>query len=438
MARPPSRKPRPRSSAAPFAVRELEVEITELGARGDAVARHGGELFFVPYGVPGDRVKVRTVGKQGDGWSTTIAEIVTPSAQRINPVCDHFGLCGGCNLQQVDADLYRQWKVGLLTQPLRRVGIDLEPQPLVQVPAGSRRRAQFAFVNRRGNCLLGFHERGSHRVVDMQMCAVLDPAMTALLPALRGLLGQALPDAGGEVTITVSENGLDVLVEGELTLDLFRREQLAAFAETHDLARLTWQRPGAEPEPVARRRAPVIRFGINAVEPPPGAFVQPTALGEKAITQIILNAIPTGSGKVADLYAGCGSFSIPLAEQGTQILAIEGFALPMQALNATARQATLPITTETRDLARRPLLPHEMKGFKAVVFDPPRAGAMDQAQQLALGGPPVVVAVSCNPNTLARDLKVLVDAGYRVQSITPIDQFPFTAHLEAVAVLVRG
>ena len=187
---------------------------------------------------------------------------------------------------------------------------------------------------------------------------------------------------------------------------------------------------------MARRKSALIRFGKNGVEPPPGSFIQPTELGEKAIVRLILEAVPR-KGLVADLYAGCGSFSVPLAERGNPVHAVEGEALPLQALIATAHQAGLVITAETRDLARRPLLEHDMKPFKAVVFDPPRSGAIELAQQLAASGPSVVVAVSCNPNTLARDLKVLVDSGYRVKAITPIDQFPYTPHLECVAVLER-
>lgn len=435
MAKAPVRRNRPRQGIE-VPSRTIDVTIDHLGARGDAIATDGGDTLFIPYGVPQDVVRVRTLGKQGDGLGAVIAEILTPSPQRIAPVCGHFGVCGGCTLQQVQAETYAAWKVGLLTEPLRRVGIDLAPQPMVRVDLGTRRRAQLAYISRRGNCVIGFHERANHRVVDMTECSVLLPEIVAVVASLRSLLAELIPDGTGDVTVTATETGLDVLVEGDLTLDLFTRERLADFATQQDLGRLSWVRPGNEIEPVARRRGPLVRFGKNGVEPPPGAFIQPTAQGEQAIVGIILNAIGTG-GKVADLYAGCGSFSIPLAERGGHVHAVEGFALPMAALSAAARQSGLSISTETRDLARRPLLPHELKQYKAVVFDPPRAGASDQAEQLALGGPPIVVAVSCNPGTLARDLKILLDGGYHLKSITPIDQFPFTAHLEAVAVLER-
>ena len=436
MARKPQRRNnRPRQGMdAPS--RTVTVAIDHVGARGDSIARDGDDLLYVPYGVPGDLVTVKTMGRQGDGVAAAIAEILTPSPLRVAPLCGHFGICGGCALQQLESEAYAAWKVGLLTAPLKRVGIDLPPAPLLRVPLGQRRRAQFAFINRRGISLLGFHERAAHRVVDLEQCPVLLPEIVAALPPLRALLGEVVPDGGGEVTISATETGLDVLVEGELKLDLFIREKLAQFAADWDLGRLSWVRPGGEVEPVARRRGPLVRFGQAGVEPPPGSFIQPTALGERAIAQAILAAVPPG-GKVADLYAGCGSFSIPLAERGAQVHAVEGDELPMRALSAAANRAGLAITVETRDLARRPLLPHELKAYKAVVFDPPRAGAADQVEQLVLGGPPIVVAVSCNPNTLARDLNVLIDGGYALRSIAPIDQFPFAAHLETVAVLER-
>ena len=421
---------------ADISSRLAEVTVDRLGARGDAIAQDHGDRLYIPFAVPGDRVKVRTLGKQGDGLSASLVEILTASPHRIDPVCAHFGQCGGCALQQVDAETYGAWKLEVLTEPLRRVGIDLQPLPLRQAPTGSRRRVQLAFHNRRGVCELGFHQRATHKVVDIAACAVLLPEIVALFEPLRGMLAQLIVDGSGEATVTAAETGLDVLIEGPLTLDLFTRQQLAAFAEARDLARLSWRRPGDETEPVARRRPALIRFGKNGVEPPPGSFIQPTRFGEQAIAGLILEAIPA-KGKVADLYAGCGSFSVPLAERGNQVHAVEGEALPLRALAAAANQAGLAITTETRDLARRPLLPHELKPYDAVLFDPPRAGAIEQAQNLADAGPPTVVAVSCNPNTLARDLKVLIAGGYRLRSITPIDQFPFTAHLECVAVLER-
>jgi 23S rRNA (uracil1939-C5)-methyltransferase len=237
--------------------------------------------------------------------------------------------------------------------------------------------------------------------------------------------------------VTLTEAGLDVLVEADARLDLFDRERLAGFADAQDLARLNWRRPGAGfVDPIARRRGAVVRFAGVAVEPAPGGFLQPTKSGELAIAELVTAAIGDAV-QVTDLYSGCGSFTFPLAVPGRAVHAVEGEEAPIRALEAAANAQGLRVTTEVRDLARRPLLAPELKKFQAVVFDPPRAGASAQAEQLAEAGPPVVVAVSCNPATLARDLKILQGGGYRVEAVTPIDQFPFSAHLEAVAVCRR-
>ncbi|CAA7614285.1 class I SAM-dependent RNA methyltransferase [Magnetospirillum sp. UT-4] len=433
--RKPARS-KPRSALQPRAV---EVEIERIGARGDGIGRLLGEPVFVPLTVPGDRVVARVEGKRGDGLAAALIEVLVPGPGRAAPPCPLFGRCGGCSLQHLDGALYAEWKRGLLLEHLARAGLGgAAVAPLLRIPPGSRRRASFAFHRGRNATLLGFNARASHAVVDVPRCLLLEPALDTLLEPLRQMLG-AVVAAGedGDVIATLTETGLDLVVEAEARLDLFDRERLAAFAEARDLARLSWRRPGAGfVEPIARRRAPLVRFAGVAVEPAPGAFLQPTRGGELAIAEAVLDAV--GDARVvADLYAGCGSFALPLAAGGRAVHAVEGEEGPIRALEAAAQGAGLALTAEVRDLARRPLLAAELKRFAALVFDPPRAGAAAQAEQLAVAGPPLVVAVSCNPATLARDLGTLVAGGYRLETVTPIDQFPHSAHLEAVAVLRR-
>jgi 23S rRNA (uracil1939-C5)-methyltransferase len=188
-------------------------------------------------------------------------------------------------------------------------------------------------------------------------------------------------------------------------------------------------------EPIARRRPPLVRFAGIDVEPPPGAFLQPSVEGEQALAGLVSEAVGTRS-PLADLYAGCGSFTFPLAARAV-VHAVDGDAAAIQALIAAAARASARVSSETRDLARRPLLADELKRFQAVVFDPPRAGAAGQAEILATDGPPLVVAVSCNPATLARDARILANGGYNLVRATPVDQFPWSAHLETVAVFER-
>ena len=443
MSRPPGhqkRSGRPRAKPrSPVPSRTVEVEIEEIGAQGDGIARLGADTVYVPYTVTGDRVLARIEGRRGDGLAAALVEVLVPGASRVAPPCPHFGRCGGCSLQHLADDAAAAWKRGLLITQLSRHGLgDATVAELVRVAPGTRRRASFAFARRRDGTLAGFHARASHAVVDVETCRLIDPALEALLPPLRNLLSSIVPDGGGgDVVAILGENGIDLLIEAEARLDLFDRERLAAFAESLDLARLSWRLPGAGAiDPIARRRPALVRFAGIAVEPPPGGFLQPTRDGEAALTERVMAAIGRLD-PVADLFSGCGTFALPLAAAGHTVHAVEGEEAPLRALDAAGRQAGLMVSGEVRDLARRPLLAGELARFNALVFDPPRAGAGDQAEHLAAAGPPVVVAVSCNPATLARDLRILVDGGYDLDGLTPVDQFPWSAHLETVAVLRR-
>lgn len=416
-----------------FTSQQFEVTIESLGAQGDGIAQGPSGMLYVSLGLPGDRVRVETTGTQGDGVAARIVDIIEPSPHRVTPPCPYYGQCGGCSLQHAEDGFYQNWKQELLGARL------FGPvQPMARVAPGLRRRAEFAYEVDGRRVIIGFQHRGSHQIVDVAACLLTLPEVTAILAPLRELLPQVIKRGSGDVTVTQADNGLDVVISGALTLDLAIRERLAAFAETHDLARLCWRQPQDEAEPVAARRAPIVQFGASPVEIPPAAFLQPSAQGEALLTQLVLSAFADGPKRaVADLYAGSGTFSLPLAALGHRVHAVEGAAAPLAALNAAARRLSLPVTTECRDLARRPLLQAELSKVQAVVFDPPRAGAAPQVEQLVLFGPPLVVAVSCNPNTLARDVKTLIEGGYRLERLTPVDQFPYTAHLEAVAVLRR-
>lgn len=436
-----SRKPRfirPRGKPAAALPHTLEIEIDELGGRGDGVGRHDGQPVFVPCTVPGDRVVVRVDGRKSDGLSASCLDLLIPGPGRVPPLCRHFGACGGCSLQHLDGDRYRSWKRDQLVVALRRAGFaeDLVA-PMVVVAPGSRRRAAFAFRRRRGQVVLGFNARASHQVVDIGECPLLVAALPALLDPLRRLLKQVVEDGReGDAIVTLTETGLDLLVEAEARLDLFDRERLSAFAEEADLVRLSWRRPGTGfIEPLAHRRPAQIRLGGIAVDLPPGSFLQPSVEGERALASLVCAAVGNAS-PVVDLFSGCGSFTFPLAARAF-VHAVEGETMAAQALKAAAERAGARVSVENRDLAHRPLLAEELKRFHAVVFDPPRAGAAAQSEQLAVAGPPKVVAVSCNPATLARDARVLAQGGYRLIRATPVDQFPWSAHLEAVAVFER-
>jgi 23S rRNA (uracil1939-C5)-methyltransferase len=420
--------------------RQVEVEVTGLGGRGDGLGEVDGRPLFVAGALPGDRVRVRFTGERAGGLKGEILELLEEGPGRVAPPCPHFGPCGGCSLQHLEDARYAAWKQQQLTQALARRGLACnDVAPLHRVAPGSRRRVSLAARRVGDEVLLGFHERERHRVVQVARCLLATSEINAVLEPLRALLGTLLaPGEAAQVAVLSSETGLDLLLALAEAPDLAGLERLAGFAREVDAARVSWSAGGGEPVPAAVARAPRLSFGRVAVTPAPGGFVQPTPEGEALLRDWVLgflDGLPEpGAAKVADLYAGCGTFGFPLAERA-RVHCVEGDGPALAAAEAAARSAGLAgrMGFERRDLARRPLSARELAGFDAVVFDPPRAGAREQAGELAAARVPLVVAVSCNPNTFSRDARVLVEAGYRLEAVRSLDQFPWSGHLELVA-----
>ncbi len=416
----------------------VELRIEEVGARGDGIARLGTERVFVPFTLPGERIAARIAGRRPDGLTARAEQWIEESPERVAPRCRHFGVCGGCALQHWSDAASAAWKVELLRTALRRHGLDAPIEPLRRTPPHARRRAGFVarFGARGGR--LGFRERASHRIAALAECPVLAPALERFALAAPPLLA-GLDAANAEWSLDASgtESGIDLLATGAGPLDLPMREGLARLAEALDLARVSWRAgEGAPCEPVAVRRAPVLRLAGVAVEPPPGAFLQATIEGEAALTAEVLT-MTEGARRIADLYAGIGTFALPLARRGAEVVAVEGAEEARGALVAAARRAGLALRWVTRDLARDPLRPDELDSFDAVAIDPPRAGAKAQSAALAASKVPVIAAVSCNPATFARDARLLVAGGYRLERILPVDQFLWSPHLELAALFRR-
>ncbi|MEX2650159.1 MAG: 23S rRNA (uracil(1939)-C(5))-methyltransferase RlmD [Alphaproteobacteria bacterium] len=417
----------------------VELTIESLGAAGDGVASHGGARVFVPYTVPGDRVRVVLgPGRAGDRQARVVARLAD-GPDRAVPPCPHFGDCGGCALQHLALEAYRTWKQGVVVEALARRGLaDVPVAPLVDA-ALPRRRASFALARAPHRGIAGFHRRYASKVVDVVSCVIVEPALRDLLPRLRELVA-ALPSwrGPGQAVVTRTDTGIDLVLAADLRLDATERERLTRFAAAVDLARLSHQR-GADvaAEPVIERRAPTLDIDGVKVVLPPGGFLQPTAAGEAAIGARIVAALGDAS-RVADLYAGLGTWTFRLVARA-RVHAVEGDGALVAALKTAATRAGLMgrVEAEARDLARRPLMAEELRRFDAVVFDPPRAGAAETAAELARSRVPVVVAVSCNPATFARDARTLVDGGYRLVEVTPIDQFRYAAHVELVGVFHR-
>lgn len=419
----------------------LEVEIERIGARADGIAHAPDGPLFVPLAAPGDRLIVRPGEKRGEGRQARIERIVQAGPGRIEPPCPVYGRCGGCALQHVEAAIAAEAKSDWLAQALGARGLDTQRlQPLAACPAGERRRARFAAKKLAAGWVLGFNEAQGAQIVDLQGCPALVAELRDLPAGLHDLLAK-LPGFGqaGDILATVTDSGIDLVLypakPGEPALA--DREALADFANAHDLARIAWApQPSLRPEPVLTRKQPREKFDAIAADIPPGSFLQPSRAGEAAILAAVRDAIADAK-VLADLYAGLGTIGLRLAAEGRQVHAAEGDEAMVAALRRAAGLHGLRLTAECRDLARQPLSGPELERFDTVLFDPPRAGAASQAAALAASPVQRIVAISCNPATLARDLRILVDGGYHLDWVRPIDQFPWAAHLEAVACLHR-
>jgi 23S rRNA (uracil1939-C5)-methyltransferase len=425
----------------PLEASKADIVIERLGARGDGIGLHNGTPVFVPFTLPGERVSVRIEGKRGDGLTGSVVDWLEQANDRAKPPCRHFTICGGCSAQHMKDSAYVAWKRGIAVQALAHVGIPEDKiAPLMRVPQGTRRRAAFAFRRIQAGLVLGFNGRASHQIVDIQECPLLKSEIVEALPRLRSGLEHIFTDPiQGDLSLQLTDDGLDALIVCDQPLDLFRRESLAKLASDLSLARLSWQMgEKALPEPVAERVAPTVDLGGTAVALPPGAFLQPSQQGEAAIAAQIMAGLSGIEGAVLDLYAGVGSFSLPLARK-FRVHAVDGNSGAVAALKNAADQAGLAgLSTERRDLAHRPLLIKELDKYEACVIDPPRAGAREQVLELALAEKiKRIVMISCNPATLSRDLSLLLNKGWSLDSVVPIDQFLWSPHLELATILHR-
>ncbi|PCI34480.1 MAG: RNA methyltransferase [Alphaproteobacteria bacterium] len=409
----------------------IRVKIDHIGARGDGVA--DGPVY-VPFSVDGDDLEVKVQGQKG-----RITHIHTPSPDRVAPICKHFGRCGGCSLQHVSKDYYRTWKQEQIRVALSHRGFDdvtlLEPEIS---PVGSRRRARLSVMGRaKGIAVTGFAERASHNIIDITECPVLAPEIVAFIGPVRKFLGgQIKLREKMAVQINLAENGLDIILEGAGEPDLNLRMDIAAFAEEQDVARICWQDTKLKNpyhEILSERRKPFVTFDGRQVFLPPGSFLQATLGGEAALTRFMKQAVGDAE-KIVDIFAGCGTFTVALIGDHA-VHAVDGDDDMVAALKTSAHQMgrIRNLTTEARDLFLRPLLPHELKKYDAVIIDPPRAGARGQIEEIAHSDIENVVMISCNPATFARDARTLVDAGFVMGDILPVDQFLYSPHLEVVA-----
>jgi 23S rRNA (uracil1939-C5)-methyltransferase len=404
---------------------EMKLKIEGMGRRGEGVAHNEGRAVFVPGTLPGEEVTA-----MGEGERLALSAIERASPERAAPFCKHYGRCGGCQLQHWSEVPYRQWKTNLVREALAQKGLGDAPMAeIVDAHGTGRRRVSLHVRKREGVVTAGYMEPRSHNLLDIDSCPILEPALAPAFDIARAI-GQKLADC--DVAVTATLTGLDVSVKAERKVLEREHANLAAFVNALKLARLS-----VNGEVMATAVPPRMKMGRAEAALPPGGFLQATSAGEETLARLVLE----GLGKsrfVADLFCGIGPFALRIAERA-KVEAYDSDRAAIAALNAAAKATPglKPVTAAVRDLFREPLVPNEMKGFDAVVFDPPRAGAEAQAKQLARSKVKTVVAVSCDAMSFARDAEILVGGGYALTRVTPVDQFKWSSHVETVALFTR-
>lgn len=407
--------------------------VAYIAAQGDGVVlREGDKPVFVAGVAPGDSVEIEASGQ---------IVSIKPGPNRASSACSHFSLqpgqgCGGCSLQHVALPAYHSWIADRIMMALNQQGIAVQQvMPSHLSLPGTRRRANLRALRTGRHVQIGFNVERAHRLVDLGDCAILHPSLFALLAPLRELFLSTIPEGRvATVQMTLTQSGVDMVLGGLIGKGLEFTQHLTDFAEQCDLARLCIQGPVGL-DVIVERRAPIIHLGGCMVRVPPGAFLQATQDGQEALISAVQEAVGKGA-EIADLFCGLGTFALPLA-QGAKVHAVDAGQSLIHTLERAAKENQRPLTVEHRDLFRRPLIVQELKRFGAVVFDPPRAGAKEQVEQIVQSAVDKVVAVSCNPNTFARDAKMLIDGGYSLSRLWPVGQFLWSTHIELAAEFQR-
>lgn len=417
-----------------------EISIHELAPMGDGVHQSARGRIYVDRALPGDIVEAK-VHKAGGLLRGDTTRLVEASPHRVEAPCRHYATCGGCTIQHASEDFYRAWKIGVVRAALEREGLTPEAWlPPVFLPPGQRRRVTFAAVKRKHNVQFGFFQRRTHNVTEITACLVADPAIMGLRKQLASRLPAILQEGKPvDIFIQVVDDQREIVITGPVGQkgrpDLQVYEAAAEIAHAANISRIAWRsREHAEPEILLEVNPLRAKFGALSVALPPLAFLQPTKSGEGALVAAVMNALPK-KGRFADLFSGCGTFSGAMLERGT-VDAYEVSAAAVNALNKS--KGPQPLTVHQRNLFENPLEPDETNRYDAIVFDPPRTGALVQARALASSEAPLIIGVSCNPITLARDARALIDGGCKLKSVQVIDQFVWSYHVELVATFSKA
>ncbi len=410
-----------------------QLAIARLGHRGDGIADTNAGPVYVAYALPGELVTVEQT--EGHSDRRHLLHVDKPSHERETPVCKHFGQCGGCAMQHWSLAEYHIWKRSLVVEALAQAALIAPVDEVIIDAHGQGRRRAVLHARRGAHDVLevGFSAPRAHHIIAIDRCPILAPGLDGAIEAAWAIAEILKPSNKPlDIHVTATDSGIDMDVRGSGPLSSQRTTALARLTEKHKLARLT--RHG---ELVAQGAQPLLKVGRAHVQLPPGAFLQATAEGEAALAQLVIEHVGAAK-RVADLFSGIGTFALRLAERA-RVTAADNEASAIHALEraASTTSGLKPVDAQTRDLFRRPFMAAELKAFDAVVFDPPRQGAEAQAHELAKSKMATVVAVSCDAATFARDAHILVDGGYKLARVTPVDQFRYSAHVELVAKFER-
>lgn len=423
-----------------FKPKDISLTIESIGAGGDGIGTFEGKPVYVPKTMASEQITARLESGGTDGYKARLLDILTPSAQRVTPPCQYFAKCGGCDLQHLEENAYRDWKIEKVKTILERAGVKpKEWKEPVFIPAGTRRRTTLAVLKTGNSVHIGYHEPRSHTIVSVKSCPILDPALEKIINGMKPFLLRLAPQRKA-VTVTLQvAGGIDVMLGGEWrergSFTLEQNEALAEMAHSLDLARIGLREKETDESEILLSRTPIRKtFGALSVALPPVPFLQASDAGEKALVNAVLN-YAADSKNVADLFCGCGTFAGSLLKNGAQVLAVDS---DKEAVAALAAIKHLNLSTQAKNLFKEPLSVMELNGYDTVVFDPPRAGAKEQVSLLADSNVERIIAVSCNPATFARDARILMDEGdYRLRSLQIIDQFVWSSHVELVGLFTR-
>jgi 23S rRNA (uracil1939-C5)-methyltransferase len=429
--RSPAQHGKPRRAELDLGAAPVRAVIEVMGARGQGIARQGHGKMFVPFTLPGEHVLV-----ERSGLRAKLAVIESPSPDRIQPLCQHFGACGGCALQHWRTDRYEEWKAGLVSHALAHAGIGAPPIKLRTYPVPSRRRAAFAVQNANGKITLGYYAERSRALTGIEECPILAPALGSALPALKAALAEVLPARSeAKVYAVAAVNGLDCAVEGP-PLSVPAQSRLIGVLPKHGFIRVFWNG-----DAVFAAATPVVIYGDVRVPLPANAFLQAVEACEQDMADFVAGALleaKAQGGPLCDLFAGLGAFTFRAARRGP-VTAYEANASAVEALTGAAKHAKgiKPVVAFRRDLYRDPLGPLELNRFEAVIADPPREGAEAQCRALAASKITALVMLSCNPTSFARDAALLMQGGFQLSRAAAFDQFRFSAHVEIAALFIR-